>query len=103
MRPRSPLEHAIDRACGVSPAQRAAWDRERAQEAPYLESVGDEKVTMRCPTCGAEREAPLTKIDPPGTKVILFRCGMKRICFRSLRNPPMPVYLDADGQRIPFS
>lgn len=105
-RRRSPIEDAVDRACGITPADRARMDAESAQRArdaaaygEFHKTVPGRKITIRCPSCGGEQKgAPMMVIDPPNTAVQIFPCG----------GPGCPnegaevVYLDAAGQRIAF-
>lgn len=57
MRNRSPIERAVDRACGIPDD----W------EPPA-------RITLRCPKCKKEKDAALDPTDPPGTVLVLTQC-----------------------------
>jgi C4-type Zn-finger protein len=76
----SPIEMAIDRACGLAPG--------RETQRQFL--------TLECPQCGKKKSVQKDKTDPPNTARIVMTCND---CaddgdFR------LVDYFDADGGRI---
>lgn len=79
MKPRSPIEMMVDRACG--------FDRAAAEKRPT--------VTLRCPTCQQTKAADLDATDPPGTAVVQVTCPK---C--NAGDFAEVIYFDASGKQL---
>lgn len=93
----SPLERMIDQACGVTPEQRAKWQREAA--AP--------KIVLACQRCTAERAVTRDPVWPAGAAFCFFPCSdcitageqLAVMKGKSEGTPPLEFF-DALGVRI---
>ena len=74
----SPLDRLIDQACGIKPGA---------------------FVTMRCPTCRTEKQAPRHETDPEGTAVVQADCPG---CARAGGKDYAVQYFGADGRELRF-
>lgn len=76
----SPIEMAIDRACGLAPGG-----------APKRQLV-----TLECPQCGKKKSVSKDKTDPPGTVRVVMSCNdcVDDGDFRLID------YFNADGRQI---
>ena len=78
MKPRSPIEMMVDRACGVPD-----------------DYVPPPRVTLECSGCKRTKSAPVDPTDPPGTARIVMLCPECAKGDRSLID-----YYDKDGRQI---
>jgi hypothetical protein len=77
---RTPIELMIDRACSIldGPPPRLKIDR----------------ITLRCPICGTEKQVEREWFDPPTATVQVFPC-------LACRKPDAQVvWLDTDGRKV---
>jgi hypothetical protein len=89
----SGINAMIDRACGVTPAMRARWQREAA--AP--------KIVLACQRCDAEKVTTRDEVWPKAAAFCLFPCHdcLMRAEKRKLGLAPLEFF-DALGVRVPF-
>lgn len=79
IKPRSPIEMLVDRACGFDPY------------APR------DDVLLRCPKCGREKSAARDSTDPPGTSLVVLQCPE---CVQG--DFDVPGYYDAEGNELEY-
>jgi hypothetical protein len=83
MKPRSPLDKMIDRACGLPDG----WENDPKYNPP--------QVTLECKKCKKTKRVAKDKTDPEGTARVLMQCPE---C-----NPgdfDEPAYFDNNGKEI---
>ncbi|MGJ0505643.1 MAG: hypothetical protein ACR652_00625 [Methylocystis sp.] len=77
-RPLSPIERAIDAACGYKPT----------------DDVAPSQVWLECPQCGRKQRVARDETDPPSAYRVRFSCPKCRDEARIVE------YFDAQGRKI---